>query len=215
MNVFEKLSKIQSEVKAPKDLYNSFGGYNHRSCESILEAVKPILAKYKCLIILRDEVCSRDGRFYIKSEAEFIDCEAEERSISVSAFAREQESKKGADGAQITGATSSYARKYALTGLLLLDDTKDPDATNKHGKDNKDNALPFLEAQTNNSATACLEKLNAVLSTLRGHSSQMYNNMLSQIEQKYGTKDLSALNKTQCYEVINFVNKQLEKSTKQ
>lgn len=157
MSVFEKLSKVQSEVKATKDAYNSFGKYNYRSCESILEAVKPILKNYHCSIVLKDEVEHIGERFYIKAIAEFIDCESEDKqSVSVSAFAREEETKKGMDGAQVTGSSSSYARKYALAGLLLLDDNKDPDATNKHGKDKKNDnqtdELPFPDAEERVSA---------------------------------------------------------------
>ena len=139
MNVFEKLSAVQSEVKATKDAYNNFGKYNYRTCESILEAVKPILKYYNCSIVLRDEIVNIGERFYIKATAELIDCENECKTVSVSAFAREEETKKGMDGAQVTGSSSSYARKYALAGLLLLDDNKDPDSTNKHGKDDKSN----------------------------------------------------------------------------
>ena len=134
MGVYAKLLAVQSELKAPKGQYNSFGKYKYRSCEDIVEAVKPILAKYKALIMLDDEIVEIAGRFYVKATARFLDCESGD-STGVSAYAREDESKKGMDGAQVTGATSSYARKYALNGLLAIDDTKDADATNTHGKD--------------------------------------------------------------------------------
>lgn len=139
MGVYAKLLAVQSELKAPKGQYNSFGKYKYRSCEDIVEAVKPILAKYKSLILLNDEIVEVSGRFYVKATARFLDCENGD-SMDVSAYAREDESKKGMDGAQVTGATSSYARKYALNGLLAIDDTKDADATNTHGKDEP--ALP-------------------------------------------------------------------------
>lgn len=134
MGVFDKLLAVQGELKAPKGQYNSFGKYKYRSCEDIVEAVKPILAKHKALIVLDDEIVEVSGRFYVKATARFLDCESGD-STGVSAYAREDESKKGMDGAQVTGATSSYARKYALNGLLAIDDTKDADATNTHGKD--------------------------------------------------------------------------------
>lgn len=122
----EVLQKIQTELKAPKGQYNKFGNYKYRSCEDILEAVKPILAKYNAIITLSDDIASIDGRFYVKATARMI---AESKIVAeVSAFAREPEDKKGMDASQITGTASSYARKYALNGLLLIDDTKDEDS---------------------------------------------------------------------------------------
>lgn len=136
MGVYEKLLAVQSELKAPKGQFNNFGGYKYRSCEDIMEAVKPILAKNKAVILLDDEVVEIASRVYVKATAQFVDCE-EGKGIETHAFAREDKEKKGMDGAQVTGATSSYARKYALNGLLAIDDTKDADATNTHGKDDK------------------------------------------------------------------------------
>lgn len=137
MNIYEKLSAVQQELKAPKDKYNSFGEYKYRSAEGILEAVKPVLKKYGATITLSDEIVEIGGRIYVKATAKFIDVAAETKitsvemtfsgGISVTAYAREAETKKGLDDAQITGTASSYARKYALNGLLLIDDTKDPD----------------------------------------------------------------------------------------
>lgn len=122
----EKLNIIQKELKAPKNQRNSFGNYNYRSCEDILEAVKPLLSENKCILIMYDEIVNMGDRYYVKATAEFYDIE-DKNVIKVSAFARESEEKKGMDSAQITGATSSYARKYALNGLFLIDDTKDAD----------------------------------------------------------------------------------------
>lgn len=126
MSAFEKLLKVQSEVKAPKDAYNSFGNYHYRSCESILEAVKPILAKHNATIYIFDTVQERAERIYVEATVNFVDVE-DNSIVSVTASARETAAKKGMDEAQITGAASSYARKYALAGLLLLDDNKDAD----------------------------------------------------------------------------------------
>lgn len=120
-----KLTQIQSELKAPKNQYNSFGKYKYRNCEDILEAVKPLLAKYDCKLIISDEVVNIGTRFYIKATAKF---KSEDGVIEVSALAREEESKKGMDGSQVSGAASSYARKYCLNGLFLIDDTKDADS---------------------------------------------------------------------------------------
>lgn len=128
--IYEKLGAIQQALKAPKDLENKFGGYKYRSAESILEAVKPLLSENKCVLLLRDALESIEGRVYIKATAQFFDAEAPEAFIEVTAFAREEESKKGMDASQVTGAASSYARKYALNGLFCIDDNKDSDLTN-------------------------------------------------------------------------------------
>lgn len=127
----EKLKIIQSDLVAPKNLENKFGNYRYRSAESILEAVKPFLQAVNAILTLSDEIVEVGGRIYVKSTATFF---SEGESIITTAFARETESKKGMDEAQVTGACSSYARKYALNGLFCIDDTKDPDATNDHGK---------------------------------------------------------------------------------
>lgn len=119
------LLQIQSELKAPKNQFNSFGKYKYRSCEDILEALKPLLVKYNCCLTFNDEVVEVGGRVYIKATATFHNSESQ--TLSVSAFAREAENKKGMDESQVTGTASSYARKYALNGLFLIDDTKDAD----------------------------------------------------------------------------------------
>ena len=125
------LLHIQQELKAPKGQTNRFGGYNYRSCEDILVAVKPLLAKYGCGLTIDDNVTQLGDRYYVKATAAL----SKDGSVIAytTAFAREAEDKKGMDAAQITGAASSYARKYALNGLFAIDDTKDPDATNDHG----------------------------------------------------------------------------------
>ena len=134
MTLLEKLSGIQTELKAPKNQRNNFGNYNYRSCEDILEAVKPLLNAKKCVLTISDEVVQTGERYHVKATATLYDSEGTDKVI-VSAFAREEETKKGMDGSQITGASSSYARKYALNGLFCIDDTKDSDGTNNHGKD--------------------------------------------------------------------------------
>ncbi len=134
MNIYEKLMKVQQELKAPKGQYNSFGKYKYRSCEDILEAVKPLLEKNKLTLTLTDTIVpASETRFYVKATARLIDIESEEIStIENTAFAREDAEKKGMDGSQITGTASSYARKYALNGLFLIDDTKDADTDEYH-----------------------------------------------------------------------------------
>lgn len=133
MNIYEKLSAIQTELKAPKNQFNKFGGYNYRSCEDILEAVKPLCAKYKTTLVLEDEIVSIGTRYYVKATATLYDCENtgdNAEALFSTAYAREEESKKGMDGSQVTGSSSSYARKYALNGLFSIDDAKDSDTTN-------------------------------------------------------------------------------------
>lgn len=125
-NIFSKLAQVQQELKAPKGQYNKFGKYNYRSCEDILEAVKPIAAKHGIFITVGDELVHEGDRFYIKATAKAVDAESGEMYVE-SAFAREEDAKKGMDGCQVTGTASSYARKYALNGLLCIDDTKDAD----------------------------------------------------------------------------------------
>ena len=132
-----KLMNIQQELKAPKGQYNDFGKYAYRSCEDILEAVKPLLKKEKVVLTISDELQYIGNRYYIKATATLIDTESE-AIISNSAYAREEETKKGMDGSQITGASSSYARKYALNGLFGIDDNKDGDTTNIQSKEEKE-----------------------------------------------------------------------------
>ena len=139
MTIYEKLMAIQQALKAPKDLENKFGGYKYRSAESILEAVKPLLAENKCVLLLHDSMEEVGGRIYVKATATLKDVATlpETQEITVSAFAREEESKKGMDASQVTGAASSYARKYALNGLFCIDDNKDSDFTNTQTREPK------------------------------------------------------------------------------
>lgn len=144
----EKLLKIQQELKVPKNQINAFGNYKYRSCEDIIEAVKPLCHAHGLVLTISDEVVIVGGasthtatapRFYVKATASLTEAEPTGLvTIYVTAYAREEETKKGMDGAQITGSASSYARKYALNGLFAIDDTKDPDATNDHGKTSND-----------------------------------------------------------------------------
>ena len=168
-SVLSKLVKIQSELKAPKTQLNKFGGYNYRSLEDILEAVKPLLAREGLVLLLSDDIVSdgsstnkdssndeqSESKNYIKVTATLTDGTD---SISVSSVAREANSKKGADAAQLSGATSSYARKYALNGLFLIDDTKDADATNDHGKNDKHKGVETKTVVKNVSVEAKAEE---------------------------------------------------------
>ena len=149
MSIYETLSHIQVELKAPKNLYNSFGKYKYRNAESILEAAKPLCAKHGCTLTVSDEVILIGNRYYIKATATVQDKDG--NAASTTALAREDETKKGMDGAQITGTSSSYARKYALNGLFCIDDTKDPDSDEYHNQTTESNqpvtASPEVTAQ--------------------------------------------------------------------
>ncbi len=123
---------IQTKLSVPKNQYNSFGKYKYRSQEDILESVKPLLAETKCTLVITDKIVEVGGRVYVKATATLTNSEKE--SVKNSAYAREPEVQKGMNDAQITGSVSSYARKYCLNGLFCIDDTKDADVTNKHGK---------------------------------------------------------------------------------
>ena len=135
INLTEKLRNIQKELKAPKGQYNSFGKYAYRSCEDIFEAVKPLLDKNGLILRMTDSLEYIGDRYYIKATAILTDGDSFIENVG---YAREEETKKGMDGSQITGASSSYARKYALNGLFLIDDVKDSDSTNKGDAELKD-----------------------------------------------------------------------------
>ena len=157
MNLYEKLLAVQLELKAPKSQYNSFGKYNYRSCEDILEAVKPLCAKYKALTLLDDEVVLIGGRYYVKATARFIDVEKPDSYHEVHAYAREDEIKKGMDGSQVTGSSSSYARKYALNGLFDIDDTKDADTDEQANQSKRKVAAKPAATKKAESATNKIE----------------------------------------------------------
>ena len=127
--IHTKLNAIQSALKAPKSQYNEFGKYKYRKAEDILESVKPLLAKNGCTLTCTDELVLIGDRYYIKATATITATE-DGSSVSTTAYAREELTKKGMDESQVTGASSSYARKYALNGLLCIDDTADSDTTN-------------------------------------------------------------------------------------
>lgn len=143
----KELVNIQSKLKAPKGQYNSFGKYKYRSCEDILEAVKPLLKENNCVLTIADDIILVGDRFYVKAIVTLKNSSGE--TVTTTAFAREDESKKGMDGSQVTGASSSYARKYALNGMFCIDDTKDSDTTNTgHSDENplKEVAMADIES---------------------------------------------------------------------
>ncbi|QDT46211.1 ERF superfamily protein [Symmachiella dynata] len=163
-SIQEKLIAIQSSLKSPKSQTNAFGKYNYRSCEDILEAVKPLLMEQNLVLTISDDIVEVGGRVYVKATAAVsVEYETDKLSVvAVTAFAREAEQKKGMDEAQITGAASSYARKYALNGLFCIDDTKDADATNDHKETqpSKKYALPDLRSRIDELCTKTGTDLN-------------------------------------------------------
>jgi hypothetical protein len=166
------LHEIQTQLNVPKNQVNKFGGYNYRSCEDILEAVKRLLPE-DVFLTLNDELINMGDRFYIKATATLS--HPESVSISVSALAREPENRKGMDESQITGSASSYARKYALNGLFCIDDTKDADATNQHKKHSaKEINTEFENLRNEIAFCKSVEQLTAVTQTKEfKESSQM------------------------------------------
>lgn len=161
MGIQMKLMSTQTTLKANKTQFNDFGKYSYRSCEDILEALKPILAMNQLTVTLSDQIQQIGNRTYIQATATVTDAETGE-SVSVTAYAREEESKKGMDASQVTGAASSYARKYALNGLFAIDDCKDSDATNTHGKEEPKKEPESPKAEPKEPKFVC-EKCNAVL----------------------------------------------------
>ena len=166
--IIQKLSDVQARLKAPKGQFNSFGKYKYRSCEDIVEAVKPLLIEHGLALVMSDSIVETGGRVYVHATAIVSDGETE---VSASGFAREEENKKGMDGSQVTGAASSYARKYALNGLFCIDDGKDSDSTNTHNKTNvskptttskakaksKEESKPKADEQTMDKAVAFIQ----------------------------------------------------------
>ena len=191
MNVYEKLIAIQSELKAPKSQYNNFGKYAYRNCEDILEALKPILKEHKSTIYISDEIVTVLERFYVKATVTFIDAETGEK-ITNTAYAREEENKKGMDGSQVTGASSSYARKYALNGMFAIDDTKDSDFTNTTVKG--DNSA-LSEAQ--------IKRLLAIASKVNISA----DDVKVVVAKKFGVQDLRKMNKQQYDEICSRLEK--------
>lgn len=186
--LIEKIAVIQRTLKAPKNQVNKFGGYNYRSCEDILEAVKPLLNGL--VLTVSDEIVAVADRVYVKATAKITDGV---NTLENSAFAREALTKKGMDESQITGAASSYARKYALNGLLCIDDTKDADATNDHS----DNRTPAEKAKETRAETAqnieylreqadkCIDYLNKTAFPLSAKDEERVQVLLRQLD---GTK---------------------------
>lgn len=182
-----KLQAIQSELKAPKNQYNNFGKYKYRSCEDILEALKPLLKEHNCALTISDEVVMLGSRFYVKATVILKTGDKEEGDYVVSACAREADTKKGMDEAQITGAASSYARKYALQGLFALDDadSKDPDTQNNTEKEEAKTEPTRIQSDHIARINACLtipdlnECMEKIKAEMGSSFSKFRNNFIS------------------------------------
>lgn len=192
MNIYEKLLNIQNELKAPKGQYNSFGKYKYRSCEDILEAVKPLCYKYKATLILSDTIRCIGDRYYIEAKARLIDAEQgiekEDTAVSNTALARESLEKKGMDDSQITGTASSYARKYALNGLFNIDDTKDAD-TDEYKMQQDDNKK--IDKKMIDSLNKAIENNN------------IDNSVVTLILSQYGYKNTSEIKLKDYMSIVN------------
>ena len=188
MGIYDKLFNIQQKLNAPKNQRNNFGNYNYRSCEDILEAVKPLLNENKCVLKLSDEIIHTGERYHVKAIAILTDVETGEKE-SADGWAREEESKKGMDGSQITGASSSYARKYALNGQFCIDDNKDSDSTNTH---------EIVKSSDTNLSTAQIKRLYT-LAKIAGYDKAKIEQMIST---KY-KKDIKELTKAEYDHICN------------
>lgn len=200
MNIYEKLLNVQTELKAPKNQFNKFGGFKYRSCEDILEALKPVLSKYKLAMIITDDIITVNNRNYVKATVKLFNTEKEE-FIENSAIAREEESKKGMDGSQITGASSSYARKYALNGLFAIDDTKDSDSTNTYdGVEKKTQTKKVVDSET--------DKRNKAIEMIMKNTTEEEGNYIDDLVFKYNKKSLNECTDSELKEIYkNLENK--------
>ena len=233
----DKLRYIQQNLKAPKNQVNKFGGYNYRSCEDILEAVKPLLDEQELILQLDDELVQVGERYYVKSTARLYDGE---EIIENTAYAREEETKKGMDGSQITGASSSYARKYALNGLFLIDDVKDSDTTNvgnmndepteedakkweftfgKHTGKKMDDVINedlqyvewFIKNKANDYDKKCYEEMKERLKLMVEFQKMLSktNTIKEKLYEYYGVKVMDEMSNEQLVDAINNMKKKI------
>lgn len=211
MGIYEKLSSIQEELKAPKNAYNSFGKYNYRSCEDILEGLKPVLKKHKATLFISDSLELIGDRYYVKAAVRLVDIETGE-TVENTAYAREELDKKGMDWSQITGATSSYARKYALNGMFLIDDTKDADTDEYQNQQNKKGAKESAsDAKLNEKLKSSVDKTllpsggNATPEQIERIKSEMSRTGINEVTilSMFKAKSLEALTDTEAIVILN------------
>ena len=207
MNIYEKLETIQTKLKAPKNQKNNFGNYNYRSCEDILEALKPLLKETKTTLIISDEIILIGNRYYVKATASLFDAENENQKIWNSAYARECENKKGMDESQVTGACSSYARKYALNGLFAIDDTKDADTMNN----NENKQVAHEETIVNKETKKLISKNIIDLFNKWVEKNKIDSTMITTILEKYGFKTINEVDTENYKKIVNEINNILKK----
>ncbi len=197
MSIYTTLTEIQNELKAPKNQYNSFGKYKYRSCEDILEALKPLLLKHNATLIINDEIQETGTRIYVKAICTFV---VGDEKIQTTAFAREEESKKGMDGSQVTGASSSYARKYALNGLFLIDDTKDADTDE-------------FKEQSKSKQELTKEQIN-ILYSMASEKGFTQKDIQSVISKSFNKRSVTELSQTEYNEILDRMEKSASKKGK-
>lgn len=203
MSIYAKLIKVQNELKAPKNQYNSFGKYSYRNCEDICESVKPLLLANGLAMFISDNIELIGDRYYIKAIVTVVDTETGE-TLTNSALAREEENKKGMDSSQVTGSTSSYARKYALNGMFLIDDTKDSDFTNTHGKENNEEKLSRIKGT--GLSEAQIKRLYAIAAKASVEKSMV----LKAIKQEFKVEKAELLTKEQYDELCARLEKKIK-----
>lgn len=207
MTIHEKLREIQKELKVPKSQFNSYGGYAYRNAEDIIEAVKPLNYKYGLLMIMTDEVRMLGNRFYIVAKVTLTDGA---ESITVEGIAREEESKKKMDGSQITGASSSYARKYALNGLYSIDDSRTSDQTNEHEAKPAKKGGQLTQAQLNQELTKAMNEYMSKLQSY-GYNRDWFN---AQVEQQFQT-NIGNVETNQIFEFAKYIVGMIEYQNQQ
>ena len=203
--IYEKLSAIQEELKAPKGQFNDYGNYKYRSAEDILEAVKPLCRKYKAVLMLNDTIEMAGERFYVRATVELRDLEDNDFIIT-EAYAREEDAKKGMDASQITGSSSSYARKYALNGMFCIDDTKDADTNEQHeviAEAKKKETKEKAKAEQENDPIISHEKVEEITKIIRGKQTT-----IDVVLRIYGVEKLADLTESQYQNLL----KKLEKT---
>ena len=215
MKIYEQLRKVQEELKAPKGQYNDFGRYKYRSAEDILESVKPILIKNGLTQIISDEIVAVNERYYISATVTIYNADGE--SLSTTAYAREAENKKGMDESQITGSTSSYARKYALNGMYAIDDTKDADHNSynpKYGekKEVKQPARP-KKAKPIENKPEIFEELEALGNAMK-LAKITKDEMVNETKNRYGKEKSTDLDGKEIAEMIDWLTEKIMKGGK-
>lgn len=212
-SLLEKLMLVQSALKAPKGQRNNFGKYNYRSCEDILEAVKPHLLEHRLALTMSDDVREIGNRFYVRAIATIHDVDTHD-CMDACAFAREEETKKGMDGSQITGTASSYARKYALNALFAIDDTKDADATNTHGKQPaKQQQAPVQQQADEGRRAKMLARIAALRETCERNGVNP-GGMDAYLQATFGTTDVSTMGEEALVKVGQYFARMAEDSGK-